>query len=106
METTNAKPELYKANDLMTYRQWITLMEEFGHIWFYLDGSYYFLFPLGDHRYGMCLGEDEATGNLPRWKFDSEEEFIHVPMFGGKSILERAADVLSWDPPFFSTGKK
>ena len=101
MKANDAKPELYKVNDLKTYDQWFSLMEGYGHIWFHVDGAYYFLFPLGPHKYGLCLGEDEASGNIPRWTFDSEDEFIKAPMFGGKTVLERADDILSWDEPFF-----
>lgn len=101
METTEAKPELFKVDDLNTYRQWFTLMEDFGHIWFHVDGTYYFLFPLGPHKYGLCLGEDEAEGNPPHWVFNSEDEFLRAPMFGGKAIVDRVDDVMSWEPPFF-----
>ena len=104
MNQNNAKPELYRVDDLKTYDQWYSLMEDFGHIWFYVDGTYYFLFPEGPHKYGLCLGEDEATGNFPRWEFDSEDEFIRTPMFGGRTVLERADDILSWDPPFYESG--
>lgn len=102
MKTINEKPVLYKVNDLNTYEQWFSMMEGYGHIWFYIDGVYYFLFPEGAHKYGLCLGEDEANGNKPRWHFNSEDEFIKMPMFGEKTILERADDVMSWDPPFYA----
>lgn len=101
MKQNDEKPELFKVDDLNTYRQWYTLMEDFGHVWFHVDGMYYFLFPLGPHKYGLCLGEDETDGNPPRWTFDSEDAFLQSPMFGGKTILDRAADVMSWEPPFF-----
>ena len=101
MQEDDHKPALYKVTDLNTYRQWFTLMEDYGHIWFYVDGNYYFLFPEGPHKYGLCLGEDEATGNFLRWEFNSEDEFIKARIFGGKNVLERADDILSWDPPFF-----
>ena len=100
------EPKLYKASDLDTYAQWYSLMEEYGHICFYLDGQYYFLFPEGPHKYGLCLGEDEATGNFPRWEFGSEDEFLHAPMFGGKCILDRLDEVLSRDGPFFTDAGK
>ena len=101
MKENDAKPELFKVNDLNTYYQWFTLMEDFGHIWFHVDGTYYFLFPLGPHKYGLCLGEDESAGNPPRWVFNSEDEFLKSPMFAGKTILDRVDDVMSWEPPFF-----
>ena len=102
MQASDAKPELFKVNDLKTYSQWFTSMEDYGHIWFYLDDTYYFLFPLGAHKYGLCLGEDEANGNLPRWTFNSEDEFIISPMFGGRTVLERSDDIMSWEPPYFT----
>ena len=37
MQENDRKPELYKVTDLNTYRQWFTLMEDYGHIWFYDD---------------------------------------------------------------------
>ena len=106
MKTNDGKPELYRVNDLNTYRQWYSLMEEYGHIWFYVDDTYYFLFPEGPHKYGLCLGEDERNGKLPRWEVNSEDEFINAPMFGGKNVLERSKDILSWDPPFFAGPEK
>ena len=48
-------------------------MGGYGHIWFYVDGTYYFLFPEGPHTYGLCLGEDERNGNVPRWKSLAEQ---------------------------------
>ncbi len=105
MEHHDGKPELHRVNDLHTYRQWYSLMEEYGHIWFYVDGTYYFL-PGRADKYGLCLGEDERNGNVPRWEFNSEDEFLNARMFGGKNVLERSDDILSWDPPFFAeTGK-
>ena len=105
MSQNNPAPELYKCNDLKTYGQWFSLMEEYGHIWFHIDGTYYFLFPEGLHKYGLCLGEDEKTGNLPRWEFNSEDEFINAPIFGGRTVLERADEILSWNPPFYIDNK-
>ena len=105
MKANNVKPALYKVNDLKTYEQWRSIMEEYGHIWFYLDETYYFLFPDGAHKYGLCLGEEEINGNIPRWHFNSEDEFIKAPIFKEKTILERVDDVMSWDPPFYLTGE-
>ncbi len=47
-------PKLFKAADLETERGWRWLMEDFGHVWFAIDGIYYFLFPLDAHRYCPC----------------------------------------------------
>lgn len=104
MKESERLPELFKVNDLNTYAEWFSLMEEYGHICFYIDGQYYFLFPEGPHKYGLCLGEDEKSGNRPRWEFNSEDEFLNAPMFGGKSILDRLDDVWAWDLPFFGDG--
>jgi hypothetical protein len=43
---------------------------------------------------------------MPRWEFNSEDEFINAPLFGGKNVLERSKDILSWDPPFFAEPEK
>lgn len=101
MKDTDNRPELYRTEDLRSYAEWLLFLAEYGHVWFYLDGQYYFLFPEGPHKYGLCLGEDEATGNFPRWEFNSEEEFLTAAMFGGKTIVDRSGDLMSWDPPFF-----
>lgn len=106
MRRSDTKPELYKTEDLRTYAEWFSFLEDYGHVWFNIDGEYYFLFPEGPHKYGLCLGEDEKSGNSPRWVFDSEDEFLSAPMFDGKTIIERSGDILSWDPPFFPENKK
>ena len=93
-------PELYKTETLGSVENWIGFLEDFGHLWFYIDERYYFLFPLGAHRYGLCYGEDEQNGNSPRWVFESELAFIHAKSFNGKSIIQRENELLSWDPPF------
>lgn len=91
-------PTPSKCQTLTTREGWIWLMEDYGHVWFYLDGKYYFLFPEGPHKYGLCYGEDEVTGNFPRWEFNSEIEFLEAPLFSGKCMLERLDDVLDWEP--------
>ncbi len=101
MKENDNSPELYKTEDLRTYREWFSFLRDCGHVWFSIDGEYYFIFPQGPHRYGLCLGEDEKNGNQPRWEFESEEEFLNAPMFGGRTIVERSCDMMSWDPPFF-----
>lgn len=106
MKESSNRPELYRTEDLHTYADWLSFLVDYGHIWFYLDGTYYFLFPEGPHKYGLCLGEDEATGNFPRWEFSSEDEFLNATMFGGKNIIDRSEDLMSWDPPFFADARK
>lgn len=91
-------PELFKTSDLETERGWRWLMEDFGHIWFALDETYYFLFPEGKHRYGLCLYADRETGNFPRQVFHSEDEFLNAKLFNGKSVLERLGDFWSYEP--------
>ena len=39
-----------RASDLQTEEDWRVLLEDFGHIWFVLDGQRYFVFPEGPHR--------------------------------------------------------
>ena len=91
-------PELFKTSDLKTERGWRWLMDDYGHIWFHIDGTYYFLFPEGAHKYGLCYYEDKETGNFPRWTFNSEDEFLHAKLFNGKSVLERLGEFMSYEP--------
>ena len=91
-------PEVFKTTDLETEHGWRCLMEDYGHIWFHIDSRYYFLFPEGTHRYGLCFYEDEATGNFPRWQFKSETEFLNAKLFNGKSVLERLGEFMSYEP--------
>ena len=35
-------PELYKTTDLETEHGWKWLMDAAGHVWFHIDGTYYF----------------------------------------------------------------
>ena len=50
-------PQLFKTTDLETEHGWRWLMEDFVHIWFHIDDTYYFLFPEGAHRYGLSYYE-------------------------------------------------
>lgn len=93
----NEQPRLYRASNLQTASDWQEALREYGHIWFSLDGVFYFVFPEGPHKYGMCLREDEATGNFPRWKFDSEDAFLNAKLFDGRSILERLSEVMCYE---------
>lgn len=98
MDKNNRECRLRRAPDLQTEADWRVLLEDYGHVWFVLDGQRYFVFPEGPHRYGLCLGEDEATGNFPRWTFESEDAFLNAKLFGGRCILERLGEVLVYDP--------
>ena len=91
-------PELFKTTDLETEHGWRWLMEDFGHIWFHIVDTYYFLFPEGAHRYGLCYYADNETGNFPRWQFKSETEFLNAKLFNGKSVLERLGEFMSYEP--------
>ena len=91
------QPRLYKPSRLQTKEGWIELLEDYGHVWFTLDGVFYFVFPEGPHKYGMCLREDETTGNFPRWRFDSEAAFLNAKLFNGRSILERLSEVMCYE---------
>lgn len=93
----NKDIKIFKPSDLQSKESWLELLETFGHIWFTLDGIFYFVFPEGPHKYGMCLREDEATGNFPRWEFESEDEFLNAKLFNGKCILERLDDVMCYE---------
>ena len=93
------KPELVPYDDYRTETGWRWLLDDDAHAWFYVAGRYYFLFPeMSPFRFGLCYGEDSITGNFPRWKFKSIDEFLNEPMFEGKSILEHLPDILGWDP--------
>lgn len=91
-------PELFKTSDLETELGWRWLLEDSGHIWFHIDGTYYFLFPEGSHKYGLCYYEDKETGNFPRWTFNSEDEFLHAKLFNGTCVLERLGEFMSYEP--------
>lgn len=95
------KPSLYKTEAVHDVRELKDFLSSYGHLWFSIDGEYYFLFPTVEHRYGLCLGEDEWNGNIPRWTFESEAEFASSKMFGGRTFLERQDECFSWDPPYF-----
>lgn len=93
------KPEVFEVGDLKTYTDWRWLMEDFGHIWFFIDDTYWFLFPLGRHKYGLCYYEDSATGNFPRWIFNSEDMFLKAKLFkGGTCVLDRLGEFKSYEP--------
>lgn len=92
------EPELFRDEALSTVEGWTYVLKSYGHVWFAIDGVRYFVFPMGPHAYGLCLAEDEATGNRPRWQFKSEYEFLNAPMYDGRSIKDRLADILSYEP--------
>ena len=75
--------ELFRDMALTTCDGWRHVLKSYGHVWFSLDGVRYFVFPEGPHSYGLCLAEDETSGNHPRRHFSSENEFLEAPLFGG-----------------------
>ena len=92
-------PELFKTTDLETEHGWRWLLDDCGHVWFHIDGTYYFLFPEGAHKYGLCLYEDKETGNFPRWTFKSEDEFLHAKLFANDTcVLDRLGEFMSYEP--------
>lgn len=90
--------ELFRDEVLRTVDGWVYVLKSYGHIWFSLDGVRYFVFPIGPHAYGLCLAEDEESGNHPRWRFASEQEFLNAPLFNGRSITDRLAEVMAYEP--------
>ena len=93
------RPELFKTSDLETERGWKWLMDDSGHVWFYIDDTYWFLFPNGGGAYGLCLYDDESTGNFPRRVFESADAFLHAKIFAnGTCVLDRLGDFMSYEP--------
>ena len=91
------EPELFKPSRLQTKEGWLELLEEFGHVWFALDGMRWFVFPEGPHKYGLCRWEGPDAPNFPQWEFESEDAFLNAKLFDGRSILERLDDVLCFE---------
>ncbi len=91
------EPELFKPSRLQTKEGWLELLEEFGHVWFALDGVRWFVFPEGPHKYGLCRWEGPDAPNFPQWEFESEDAFLNAKLFDGRSILERLDDVLCFE---------
>ena len=91
------EPELFKPSRLQTKEGWLELLEEFGHVWFALDGVRWFVFPEGPHKYGLCRWEGPDAPNFPQWEFESEDAFLSAKLFDGRSILERLDDVLCFE---------
>ena len=91
------EPELFKPSRLQTKEGWLELLEEFGHVWFALDGVRWFVFPEGPHKYGLCRWEGPDAPNFPQWEFESEDAFLNAKLFDGRSILERLGDVLCFE---------
>lgn len=90
-------PDLFRDPSLQTEEDWRYVLETFGHSWFSLDGEYWFVFPAGPHKYGLCHWVGPDGQNFPEFEFDSEDAFLTAKLFGGKSILERLGDVLCYD---------
>ena len=68
-----------------------------GHVRFVLDGTKYFIFPEGPHKYGLCYWSDMSSGGFPRWEFESEEELMNAKLFNGHSIAQRLGEILTYD---------
>lgn len=99
---TDAKwdaPELLDYDSHRNEDGWLEMLNTDGHVWFFVRGKYYFVFPESQpYRFGMCFGEDELTGNFPRWKFKTAEELLVAPLFDGKSIKELLPEIKGWEP--------
>ena len=89
--------EFYKSTRLQTKEGWLELLEDYGHIWFAMDGVRWFIFPEGPHKYGLCAWEGPDAPNFPQWEFESEGELLNAKLFNGRSILERLGEVLCYD---------
>ena len=93
------EPELVDYDSHRSEEGWRHMLDDDGHVWFYLRGRYYFVFPESKpYRFGMCYGEDEMTGNFPRWKFKDADELLSSPMFDGRSIKDFLPEVKGWEP--------
>lgn len=64
-----------------------------GHVPFVLDNTEYFVFPLGEHKYGLNTWREMKNGGFPKWKFDSEEDLLNAKIFNGHSIRERLKEI-------------
>lgn len=91
-------PELESYDSYKTIEGWREMLKSEGHVWFFVEGRYYFLFPEAKDGYGLCYGEDELTGNFARWTFRSADEFFSAKLFNGKSIFECLPAVYGWQP--------
>lgn len=91
-------PELELYDSYRTQDGWWEMLKSDGHVWFFVEGRYYFLFPESPRGFGLCFGEDELTGNFPRWTFNSADEFFAAKLFNGKTILECLDSVRGWQP--------
>ena len=83
---------------LQTERGWLYDLSNDEHICFSLDGERYFLFPLGDRKYGFntwrALSEN---GGYPSHTFDTFDEVLDAKLFNGRSIRERLDEILVYD---------
>ena len=92
-------PELFKTTDLDSEHGWRWLIDAVGHVWFYIDGTYWFLFPAGERKFGLCYYKDNETGNCPRWVFNSVDEFLHAKLFKNDTcVLDRLGEFMSYEP--------
>ena len=82
---------------LQTYEGFKEDLVQQGHVRFVLDGTKYFIFPEGPHKYGVCYWSDMSTGGFPRWEFESEDELLNARLFNDRSIAERLDEILAFD---------
>ena len=87
----------WRDPELTSEDGWRQVLVEDGHVPFVLDGIEYFIYPLGEHRYGMDLWHEAGKNVQPRWTFDSEDDVLSRRLFAGKSIVERLNDILAFE---------
>ena len=87
----------WRDPELATEDGWRQVLSEDGHVPFVLDGVEYFIFPIGEHSYGMDLWSEAGKKTKPRWQFSSEDEVLSRRLFAGKSIAERLDDILAFE---------
>ena len=87
----------WRDPELATEDGWRQVLSEDGHVPFVLDGVEYFIFPIGEHSYGMDLWSEAGKNPNPRWQFNSEDEVLSRRLFAGKSIAERLDDILAFE---------
>lgn len=87
----------WRDPELSSEDGWRQVLVEDGHVPLVLDGIEYFIYPLGEHRYGMDHWSEAGKNIHPRWTFDSEEEVLSKRLFDGKSIAERLDDIFAFE---------
>lgn len=68
------------------------------HVCFSLDDERYFLFPLGDQKYGFNTWHGLLeTNGYPSHVFNTIDDVLNAKLFKGRSILERLDEILVFD---------